>query len=299
MNTDNLQSFIAVARLGSFTKAAWYLELAQSNVSRHVQRLERELEQRLLERGNNSVGLTPAGRALLDYAEDSLGRQQKFLNMIKKQTLPLNGRLRIVASTTPGEYLLPDWVAGFTAINPGVRSEVFIVDSNAVLQRLQEGQWDLGFTGMRIPNRGIIYEEVAEDQLVLAVPSNHQFAHRDQVNLNELEGQPFLEREDGSGTLSSFRSALNFRGLVFPKYQVVMVLNSTQAILSAVGRGHGLGLVSVWAMDHSKSADIIAVRIAELPKTRPLYLVRPVAPLSTIASAFSKWIKGKKLTHRN
>ena len=171
---------------------------------------------------------------------------------------------------------------------------MFIVDSNEVLQRLQEGHWDLGFTGVRVPNRGIIYEEVAEDELVLAVPSNHHFAHRGQVSLYELENQPFLEREDGSGTLSSFRSALNFRGLGFPKYQVVMVLNSTRAILSAVGKGHGLGLVSVWAMEHWNPAGIIPVRITELPKTRPLYLVRPVAPLSTIAAAFSKWIKGKK-----
>ena len=294
MEFEELESFIVVARLGNFSKAAGERHLTQPCISRHVQRLERELGLQLLDRRRGAVEVTNAGRQLLKYAEESVEHQRRFLASLRNDALPLVGHLRIAASTTPGEFLVPGWVAGFTGVHPQVHSQVFIADSAEVVQELRERRWDLGFIGTRFPGRGLVYEEVAQDEVVLAVPPTHPFAQRSEVALAELEGQPFLEREGGSGTLSSFRSALTYRGLPFPRYQVVMVLNSTPAILSAVGSGYGLGLVSVWALAHRNPNEIVKVRIRELPRSRPLYMVRERRLLPPVATAFAEWVKARR-----
>ena len=294
MDLEGLESFLAVARLGSFTRAAQERHLTQPGVSRHVQRLERELGVTLLERQRGGVELTVAGKCLLAYAQETLDRHLRLRSDLKREAPPVAGALRIAASTTPGESLVPGWVAGFTALHPDVRPQVFIADSAEVVAELREHRWDLGFVGNRMPGRDLLYDQVAEDEVVLAVPASHPFASRGQVALAELEGQPFLEREDGSGTLSSFRSALTYRSLPFPRYRVVMVLNSTQAILSAVRDGYGLGLVSALALEERSANEVTRVRIAELPRSRPLYLVRERRrPLPPAANAFAAWVKAK------
>jgi DNA-binding transcriptional LysR family regulator len=300
MDLDKLESFVAVARLGSFTKAAKERHLTQPGVSRHVQRLERELEVILLERRRGAVEPTSAGHRLLSYAQDALGRNLRFVAELRKEVISLSGELRVAASTTPGEFLVPGWVAGFTKLHSAVRPQVFVADSAEVISELREHRWDVGFVGSRISGRDLLYEEIAEDEVVLAVPLSHPFAKRKEVALEELEDQPFLEREGGSGTLSSFRGALSYRGLALPQYQVVMVLNSTQAILSAVRSGHGLGLVSILALEHQNQREIVPVRLKELPRNRPLYMVRDRRRPLPVVTAFAEWVKAQwSATPRN
>ena len=290
-----MQSFVAIAKLGSFTLAANELHLTQPSVSRHLQRLERELGVILLERRKNSVELTGPGRRLFTYAEEAIERHLRFVSELKNEELSIAGELRIAASTTPGEFLVPGWVAGFTALHSGVHPQVFIADSAEVVAELRERRWDVGFVGTRITARDLLYEEIAQDKVVLAVPVSHPFATREEVALAELKDQPFLEREGGSGTLSSFRSALTYRGFPFPRYKVVMVLNSMRAILSAVNSGYGLGLVSSLALQQRESKGVSLVRIAELPPSRPLYLVHEKRrPLPMVVTAFIDWVKGRQ-----
>lgn len=295
MDLAELESFVAVAREGSFTKAAKERHLTQPGISRHVQRLERELGITLLERQRGAVKLTGAGQRLLTYAQDAMERHLRFLAELKSQEMPVAGDLRIAASTTPGEFLVPGWVAGFTELYPEVHPQVFVADSAEVVAEVRERRWDVGFVGTHIPGRDLLYEEIAYDEVVLAVPSAHPFAKRSSVALAELHGQPFLEREGGSGTLSSFRAALTTRGLPFPQYRVVMVLNLTNAILSAVRNGHGLGLVSILALQERSPDGVAHVRIAELPRSRPLYMVRERRrPLPTVSITFAEWVKANR-----
>ena len=109
-------------------------------------------------------------------------------------------------------------------------------------------RYDLGFVGACLQGRGLEYTVVAEDEVILAVPADHPLARRGEVSLDELAGQPFLMREGGSGTAASV-SYLAERGLRLPKHRIVMVLGSTQAIVSAVERGLGLGWVSSRALE--------------------------------------------------
>ena len=291
MDIDELASFVAVCRMGSFTKAAADRGLTQPGVSRHVQRLERQLSTQLFDRGHGPPSITEAGSRLLTYAEDALARHDRFVQSMHTVAAPLAGELRIAASTTPGECLLPTLLAEFTVEHPAVTPQLFVADSAEVISELRGRQWELGFVGVRLPARNLQFDVIGEDEVVLVVPEGHALAGRATISLSELVGQPFIEREGGSGTLRAFRAALGRAGIPVPRYHVVMVLNSNHAILSAVHSGLGLGLVSSLEFEQHGFAHVHQARVADLPLRRQLYMVRPRSrPLPAVASAFASWV---------
>ena len=295
MNLEQLQSFLAIARDRSFTRAARELRLTQPGISRQIQRLEQELGVLLLQRHRGSLQLTSAGEHLLVYAEETLSRHRQLLSQLRDESAGVAGALRIAASTTPGEFIVPDLVARFTALYPEVEPEVFTTDSAQVVEELRERRWDIGFVGVRLQGRearGLRYDVVAEDEVVLAVPISHPFAARGEVAFQELAGQSFLEREGGSGTLRSVRAILARQGLALPAYRMAMGVNSTRAILSGAERGYGMGWVSSLALGPSWAGRLAAVRLTGLPLHRQLYMVQErQRPLPPAATAFADWVR--------
>jgi DNA-binding transcriptional LysR family regulator len=291
MNLDQLQTFVILARCGSFTRAAAELHLSQPAVSRHIQKLEQELEVTLLRRRRGRVELSPAGERLRSYAEEVVGGHERLVADLSEKPSRLAGELRIVASTTPGEFLVPGLVSAFTAIHPGVSPRIQIADSTEVVSQLRARKADVGFSGVKVPGRDLVHRGIATDEIVLAVPHDHSFASRASIELSELTGQAFLMRESGSGTHLSFLALLAEQGLEVPPYRPVMVLSNTAAIVSAVGNGYGLGLVSCLALQGRGPEGPVAVRIAGLVLTRSLYLVvEKDRPLPPPAARFADWV---------
>ena len=269
MNLDQLETFLVLARCGSFTRAAAELHLSQPAVSRHIQKLEKELGMTLLTRRRGRFELSQAGERVRSYAEEVAGGYDRLVADLGQQPSRLAGELRIVASTTPGEFLVPGLVRSRKA--------------------------DVGFSGAKLPGRDLVHRHIATDEIVLAVPPLHLFAARTSVELPELAGQPFLTRESGSGTHLSFLALLAEHGLEVPPYRSVMVLSNTAAIVSAVGNGYGIGLVSCLALQGRGPGGPVAVRIAGLTLTRSLYLVvEKDRPLSPPAASFADWVPGQE-----
>lgn len=298
MDLAELETFLALARAHSFTGAARELHLTQPGVSRQVQRLERELDVQLVRRGSRA-SLTPAGERFLSFARRTLSAYQRMREEIGVsgvgEARPLAGSLRIAASTTPGEFVVPALLNEFTALHRDVHPQVFIGDSAAVLDELRELRSDIGFVGTRAPGRRFRYEPVTEDEIVLAVPREHRFAERGSVPLAELAGEPFIEREEGSGTLATVRAVAAAQGLELPPYHIVMVLGTSEAIVTAVERGFGVGWVSEQPLSHRDARRIATVRIDELALSRPLYVVwdeRRTLPLT--ASRFVSWVMSEE-----
>ncbi|HZS02054.1 MAG TPA: LysR family transcriptional regulator [Chloroflexota bacterium] len=274
MEVDQLESFVRVAERGSLTLAARELGITQPGLSRQMQKLERLVGVPLFTRTRNGVRLTSAGERYRAYADEVLTRHRQLLAELRASEATLAGELRIAASTTPGEFLVPRLVGDFTAQHPEVRAIVFSADSRGVVDEVLARRWDCGFVGARLDRKGLRYEPLIEDEVVLAVPAFHPFARQASVELADLAGQSFVEREDGSGTILSVRTALAERGLSLPPYRVSMTLSTTQAIVSAVAEGYGIGFVSSLALADRAAGRVAAVRLAELPLRRLLYLVR-------------------------
>ena len=285
MDFDQLQSFVAVARAGSFTNAARERGLTQPGISRQIQRLEAELGVLLFLRNQGPPRLTGEGERVLVYAESALAAYTAMLATVQGPA-ELEGGLKIIASTTPGAYLVPGLVARFQSRYPRVRPEIAIADSAAVLAAILAGHWDLGFVGGNVADERLRSRAIAEDEIVLAVPASHPLAREEAVSLSQLADLPFLEREVGSGTVESLNRALARRHLQLPPRRTVMVLSSCQAIIGAVRQGLGVGFVSTLALAEA-GADVVGVRLAEVPTRRRLSLVyRAAPPLPPVAAAF-------------
>lgn len=291
MDFASLQAFVAVARCGSVSGAARQLHLSQPGVTRQVQRLERDLGVTLLDRSGGVCRLTPGGEHTLRWAEDALEQRRELLSLLHERTPTLAGELKIAASTTPGEFLVPELVAGFVRTHPNVQTSVVIVDSAAVEEAVRSRSCDLGFVGAQLAQYGLRYQKVIEDEVVLVVPAGHPFAAAGEIDLADLTDEPFIEREGGSGTAASVGRALSARGLALPQVRTVMSLGSSTAIVSAAERGLGIGWVSSLALACRSPNRVVAVRLRDIPIQRVLSLVDdPKRSPTAVAAAFVEWI---------
>lgn len=272
MRTDDLDALRAAATAGSLTAAAQELGCSQPGLTRRLQRLEVDLGVRLLERSTAGVQPTAAGARVLTFAEEVLDAVEALRGELHGQRAPLHGTVRIVASTTPGDYVVPRFVAGFNERYPSVSVEVLAADSAAVPGTLLEHRADVGFAGRKNPDRRLTHVPVATDEIVLAVPAGHRLADADAVALSALAGERLIWREEGSGTQRTFCDAVAAAGDELPEGSSTLSVGSSQAVVSAVAAGLGIGVVSLRAVT-AQRGEVVAVRVAGMPVVRQLWLV--------------------------
>lgn len=245
-----LRAFSAVARHGSFSRAAEELYVSQPAVSKHVAALERELGVRLLERGRGGAALTDAGRRLVDYvvrAEALLASGRRAL------ADPEEGTLSIAASGIPGTYLLPRPLADFARDNPLVEIDLRLSTSGGALELVRAHEFELGIVGGLSPPPELTSEALADDEVILVGPP-HLGGRR--LRPRELEDLTWISREEGSATRASLEAALWQIG-VTPRRR--LVLDSWEAVKRSAAEGLGVAAVSRFALDEELAAGTLAV----------------------------------------
>ncbi|NMO89481.1 LysR substrate-binding domain-containing protein [Actinomycetospora sp. TBRC 11914] len=179
----------------------------------------------------------------------------------------------VVASSIPGEFLLPDLVEAFTVEHPELSVDTVVADSAAVFAALRDGSAEVGFSGAEPDGDDLDAEVVAADEIVLAVPRGHALDGPGPVTVDQLAATPLVEREEGSGTRRSFTDALAARGTPLITDQEWTVRDSNEGLIEAVAAGDGVGVVSSWALGRHGRDDVREVRLDGDPLTRCLYLV--------------------------
>src|SRR5271154_2322199 len=165
-----VQVFRAVAELESFRRAAEQLHISQPSVSQHVQLLEEELGIRLLDRGATGVRATPAGELLLDFARRASRLSQQMLAALAKLEGQPGGELRLAASTTVAQYLLPRILGPFLKANPRIELSVKSGNTEQVTLWVVNGEADLGLIEGPPASKEVAVERFLEDRLPLIVP---------------------------------------------------------------------------------------------------------------------------------
>jgi DNA-binding transcriptional LysR family regulator len=272
MNIAELEALKAVAETGSFTRAADRLGMSQPGLSRQIQRLERELGTRLLERRGTGATLTDAGRESMQFAIRTISDFDALVSRFGPDPSALSGVIRIAASSTPAEYLVPALIAEFTTEHTSIAVEVLVADSAQVARTLGDRQADLGLSGMPSTSVGYSTIPMSKDEVVLAVSNSHRFADQRSITIDQLRDENIIEREGGSGTWQTVVQALSAAGIELPEHKVSMTLGSTQAVIAAVEQNLGVGFVTNHAVD-SHSKDVVAIRIDGLSLERDLNLV--------------------------
>ena len=230
MDDFRLKVFITAARTLSFTRTAEQLDISQPAVSKHIGELEARYEVQLFTRRGSRLELTDAGRTLLDAAErvaDDYRRLEYEMSLCTGQT---EGELRLGASTTIAQYLLPPILARFTARFPKVRLSLLSGNSGQVEQALDDHRIDLGLVESVSRRQGLHYTLFRPDELVLVTRPAGRYARTETVTPETLCRIPLVLRENGSGTLEVISAALAERGIRLSQLHVVMRMGSTEGI---------------------------------------------------------------------
>jgi DNA-binding transcriptional LysR family regulator len=260
--------FRAVAEQSSFRKAAEELYLTQPAVSLQIKALEEDLGVQLFDRTGAHITLTAADSVLLGYAQQVNALLAQTEHDIAALSGEHAGQLALGASTTIAQYVLPRLLGEFCREHPRVHPTLISGNTEHIVDAVEKQKIALGFIEGPARSRDVKTEAFLEDELVLIVSTAHEWAERKAVSCSELAAIPLLMRERGSGTRHVIEMALERLGVKRSSLHIVMELDSTEAIKSAVEAGLGIGFVSRWAiakdlrLDHSfKIVEVEGLRI--------------------------------------
>jgi len=276
LDPRDLAAFVAAVESGTVGGAAEALELTQSAATKRLQSLERRLGTALLERGRFGVRATDAGRLLYPEAKQALAGLVHAAAVVTGHVANAP-TLRLAASHTLGGYLLPGWLARFRAreLAPQ-RAHVEITNSHGVLAHVRDGQVEIGFIESLDAVDGLEALTIRRDEIVAVVAADHRWARHRAVRVTALAGEPYLTREQGSGTRAVAAAALARAGA--PVLEPTLEAASTQSLKRAVLDG-GFTLISQLAVEAEIEAGTLhSLRVTGVDLTRPLRAVRRRRP---------------------
>jgi DNA-binding transcriptional LysR family regulator len=201
----------------------------------------------------------------------------------------VTGRLTIVASTTPGDYIIPRVLGTFLQEHSQVQVEIAVRDSADAVAAVEEGHADLGVCGAESASNKVVFEEVGRDEIIVIGAPSHEFAGRAEVPFAELVVQDWVVREPGSGTGRMARHALAERRIDSEELRVMVELGSADAVVSAVEGGLGIAMVSSCAAEKALAlGTVVRIDMAGDSIVRPFFTVLPKTTASRAAAAFAQ-----------
>ena len=295
MNLDYLKTYLKVIKLGSFSEVAKKLSISQPAVSFQIQKLEQDLGVRLLDRSQKAITVTEAGRRLLHFAESVEEKRDHLQHELDQLREEVTGDLAVTASTIPGEFLLTSILSEFKVLHPSIRAQVVVSDSLTVISEVRDGAYEVGFCGIAPEGQELESFKIAEDEIVLIVFPEHPLADRSEVSLAELQGEPFIFREETSGTQQSLQALLSKAGFDLRKWVPNLVLGTTQAVVSAVEIRAGIAFVSNLAIKKSLALGLVKqVTVSGLRLRRDFYCIyRRERVVSRLLGEFITFIRAR------
>ena len=293
MELKHLLSYATVVRLGSFSRAAEELYIAQPTISLHVRQLEEELQTKLLVRTTKSVEVTEKGREVYEYAASIL----QLRDRIRERCGDGEHRIiRLGASTIPSAYILPEVLPPYVKRHPEVYFTIDQGDSRSVTEKLAEGVTDIALTGMKPASAEIAAEPFCEDSVVIITPVREPFLTMKETGtatLRELFGEPVILREEGSGSLKAANTFLANAGYAEQDLNVAARTNDPEAIKNLVARGLGISMISSKAAEnYSRENRLLVFSFPEISGRRQFYIAtRKHATLPEIAGDFIRYLR--------
>lgn len=275
ISLKQLEVFAAVVEHGGFTRAAEALFFNQSTVSAHVSQLEQALGRELFVRGSRrQLRLTAEGERVYPIARRILADCGELRTLFAEDST--GGVVALGASTVPGQYLLPDYLAAFLQREPDFRYTLRRGDSALVHQMLRNGEISLGFVGAVSDPETVDYFPLAEDELVLAAPNNEHYRALKERGVygRDLLSCPMLAREEGSGTDRSLSVYLRSIGLSPEALHIVARVDDPEAIKRMVSGGMGVAVLSALAAaQEEQNGTLLTFEMDHSALKREIYLI--------------------------
>lgn len=275
---EELKTFIAVVEYKNFTKASEKVNLSQPSVSVHIKNLERYFGTQLIMRSvkQKNIVITEKGYLLYRRAKEMIALLETTQKEMQDLSTSLKGSIKIGATYTIGECILPDFLKKFCMVYPDIEIEVIIDNTASITKKVQELQLDIGL----IEGLGHTgdFEQVyfLEDELVIIAPVEAKIDEKT-FNMESLQLQRWVTREEGSG-LREYLDMFLAHNQITPKTK--LVLGSNYAITEAVKNGLGIAMVSEYIAKNVKDVqDISIIKLDEAYKRSFSYILsKDMAP---------------------
>ena len=285
-----LEVFEAIARLGSFTRAAEELFLTQPTASMQIKKLTDAVGMPLFEQVGKRIYLTDAGKALQSTCNEIFDRLNYFEMLVADMKGLKQGKLRLAVVTT-AKYFAPRLLGPFCQRYPGIDVSLKVSNRERILDRLGGNRDDLYILGQPPQGLDVVFESFLSNPLVVIAPKNHPLAGQRRIPIQRLGEEPFIMREPGSGTRMAVERLCREQDV---KLKVRIELGSNEAIKQAICGGLGISVLSrhTLALDASMG-HLTLLDFQHFPIERSWYAVYPAGKqLSIVAATFLDYLRG-------
>ncbi len=283
-----LRIFLAVARQGSFARAAEELHLSPPTLSLQVKQLSETVGQPLFEQLGKKIYLTAAGQTLAEACQDIEARMERLSQDLAALSGVEKGSLKLAILTTV-KYTVPKLLGGFCAAHPGIDVAMLVGNREMLLQRLASNQDDLYIMGQPPEQMDVVCEDFADNPLVLVAPPNHPLVGKKRIAPQRLINEPFIMREPGSGTRLTAERFFSSHGV---QLRNRLEVGSNEAIKQTVAGGLGLAVLSATTVVSELAlGELVQLDVQGFPLIRRWHVVYPRGKrLSPAALAFKAWL---------
>ncbi|UOE53862.1 LysR family transcriptional regulator [Bacillus sp. CMF12] len=295
MYYDALKTFVTLAEVKNFTKTAELLLMSQPSVSLHIKNLEKEFQTKLFQRSPKYLKITPSGEILYDRAKQMITIYEQTRQEILEQQNTIKGDLKIAASFTIGEYILPPLLLDLQNQYPELNLQVTIANTEEVVQSTRSHHVDIGLIEGQTNERELIVTPFLEDELFIVTSNQHPLVQKEEATIADLQDQAWIMRENGSGTREYFNHVVRSNGL---KVKSLLTISSNQGIKETLINGLGISILSGSVVERDvkqNNLSIIKVKNQEFKRTLS-YVLSPIMQEKKNVSIFIEAL-GEKWKH--
>ncbi len=283
-----LKVFATVARHGSFTRAAEELFITQPTVSSQIKQLTKAIGLPLFEQIGKRLYLTDTGKELLHTCREIFAGLDNFEMKVADFKGTKQGRLRLSVITT-AKYFIPRLLGSFCQMHPGVDVSLQVINHQQIQRRMWENQDDLYIASQPPEDIDLRSQAFLDNPLVVIANAAHPLANKKNIPIKHLNDEPFIMREQGSGTRQAVQA-------LFAKHKVSvsvkLELGSNEAIKQAIAGGLGISVLSLHCLiSHDVSGELKILDVEHFPIKRRWYVSHLAGKqLSVVAETFLEYL---------
>lgn len=296
MSDFRLKVFYTVAKRLNFTKAAEELFISQPAVTKHIQEIESFYKCKLFERNGTKIKLTAAGETLFKHAENILNIYRDIEFDLAALNERVKGAIKIGASTTVAQYVLPQYLALFKKRFPEIHIELTDGNTEHIENLLADNKIDLGIVEGQSRRQNIKYTPFIKDEIVLCTNITNKTIKKQTIGLSELQKLPLVVREQGSGSLEVIISALKNAKVKFSQLNIELILESSESIKSYLLHSNAFAFLSVHSVfKELKNNELKIIDIKDLNIERYFYFIIQQGGSNHLQELFLKFMSRNNL----
>lgn len=287
-----LKVFYTVAQKLSFTKAAAELFITQPAVTKHIRELEQQLGLALFKRHGNTISITPGGEIVLKYAEKIFGTYVLLENELAQLNKISEGTIRIGASTTLAQTLVPKILGQFKKTYPAIHVSFLRGNTDLISHQIIKEKIDIAIVEGTLHHPQISYENFLKDEIVLVSKTNSKLSRLLEITPQQLLGIPLVLREYGSGMLEVVFKALTDAGLNTKDLLVDIQMESNVSIKQYLQHSDAAAFLSIQSIvNELKRNELSIIDIKGLEIFRAFQFIQLRGKKSKLMDLFKRFCK--------